>query len=184
MDYYTWVLIPVLIFIARIVDVSIGTLRIIFVARGYKYVAPVLGFFEVMVWLLAIQQIMLNLSNIACYIAYAGGFAMGTLAGLILEERISLGHVIFRIVTTKSSTKLAKTLDKSGFVETSANAYAKHGKVKVIFTISKRKDANKVCEMIALYNPKAFYTIEDVRYAKYIDLPNIKKKFTYQRKGK
>lgn len=74
---YTWIAIPSLIFVARVIDVSLGTVRVIFVSRGLKYLAPVVGFFEILIWLLAIGQIMRNLSNPACYIAYAGGFALG-----------------------------------------------------------------------------------------------------------
>jgi uncharacterized protein YebE (UPF0316 family) len=79
---FSWVILPILIFISRIFDVSIGTIRIIFVSRGKKYLAPVLGFFEISIWLLAISQIMQNLDNAICFIAYAGGFAMAISSAL------------------------------------------------------------------------------------------------------
>ena len=80
--FYAWLILPLLIFLARVADVSIGTIRLIFISRGLKYLAPVVGFFEILIWLLAIGQIMKNLSNPACYIAYAGGFAMGNFVGM------------------------------------------------------------------------------------------------------
>ena len=76
-DIFKWVILPLLIFIARLIDVSLGTLRIIFVSHGLKYIAPLVGFVEINVWLLAIGQIMQNLDNLVCSLAYAGGFAMG-----------------------------------------------------------------------------------------------------------
>jgi uncharacterized protein YebE (UPF0316 family) len=81
---YTWIVLPLLIFLARVVDVSMGTIRVIFVSRGLKYLAPVVGFFEVLIWLLAIGQIMKNLSSPLCYVAYAGGFAAGNYIGIVI----------------------------------------------------------------------------------------------------
>jgi uncharacterized protein YebE (UPF0316 family) len=86
---YTWIVLPVLIFVARITDVSLGTVRVIFVSRGLKYLAPLVGFFEVLIWLLAIGQIMKNLSNPVCYIAYAAGFGMGNYVGIRIAEKLA-----------------------------------------------------------------------------------------------
>ena len=92
--YFTWVVIPVLIFLARILDVSIGTLRLIYVSRGYKTLAPVLGFFEVLIWLAAIRQIMQHVDNPACFLAYALGFASGNYIGMWISEKLSIGKVL------------------------------------------------------------------------------------------
>ncbi|MBI2112485.1 hypothetical protein HYT52_03045 [Candidatus Woesearchaeota archaeon] len=88
-SWFTHIILPVLIFFARIADVSIGTVRVIFIAKGFKYLAPVLGFFEVLIWLTAIQQVFNNLTNAFTYIGYAAGFATGTYVGIILEEKLS-----------------------------------------------------------------------------------------------
>ncbi len=74
-NLYMYFILPLLIFIARIFDVSMGTIRVIFITRGYKLIAPFIGFFEVLIWLLAIGQIMSNLTNVYCYVGYAIGFA-------------------------------------------------------------------------------------------------------------
>src|SRR3990172_6273287 len=108
--FYTWALLPLLIFAARIMDVSLGTVRLIFVSRGMKYLAPLVGFFEVLTWLLAIGQIMKNLSNPVCYIAYAAGFAMGNFVGIWIAERLSLGVVLVRVVTQKDASPLVDKL--------------------------------------------------------------------------
>ena len=89
-DVYAWIIIPFLIFLARVADVSIGTIRLIFISKGLKYLAPVVGFFEILIWLMAIGQIMKNLSNPICYIAYAGGFATGNFVGICIAEKLSL----------------------------------------------------------------------------------------------
>ncbi|MGF3554602.1 MAG: DUF5698 domain-containing protein, partial [Thermoplasmatota archaeon] len=94
-----WIILPILIFISRLIDVSLGALRIIFISRGLKYLAPIIAFIEINIWLLAISQIMLNLNNTACALAYAGGFALGNLLGIVIEERLSVGLVLLRIIT-------------------------------------------------------------------------------------
>ncbi|MBW2972134.1 DUF2179 domain-containing protein [Candidatus Woesearchaeota archaeon] len=163
-DVYTWVIIPVLIFLARIIDVSLGTMRVIFIARGFKFLAPFLGFFEVSVWLLAIQQIFAHVTNVACFIAYGAGFAAGTFAGIVIEERLSVGKVIVRIVTRRDASKLVRTLDKEGFVETVSNAATAKGKVKIVYVVIDRHDIAKVVELVKGFHPNAFYSIEDTRF--------------------
>ena len=162
-DIFTWVILPLLIFIARICDVSIGTLRLILVSKGFKIIAPILGFFEVIIWILAISQIMKHLDNVVCYIAYGGGFAMGNYVGMILEEKISLGSVIFRIIPKDDAEELIKYLKSQNYGVTIVDGEGSMGKVKVIFSIIDRKFINHVVYMINQYNPRAFYSIEDVK---------------------
>ena len=163
--YYTWVVIPFLIFIARIADVSLGTIRVIFVSRGFKYLAPVIGFFEIIIWLLAIGQIMTNLSNPMCYIAYAGGFAIGNYVGICIAERLSLGMVLIRIVTEKDAITLLEHLKSKDYGVTSVDGKGASGDVEVIFTIVPRREVKPVIELVKKFNPSAFYTIEDVDFA-------------------
>ncbi len=106
-EVYNYVILPLLIAIARIMDVSVGTIRLIFVSRGYKYLAPALGFVEVIIWLLAIGQIMQQLDNFMSYIGYGAGFAMGNYIGIILVEKMSIGTVVVRIIPPK---KMLQTL--------------------------------------------------------------------------
>ncbi|MFH1064448.1 MAG: DUF5698 domain-containing protein [Candidatus Woesearchaeota archaeon] len=163
-DFYTWLLIPLLIFFARIIDVSMGTIRMIFIARGLKFLAPLLGFFEVIIWLMAIRQILLNLSNVMSYIAYGAGFAAGTYIGIVLEERLAVGRVAVRVVASKDASKLASALDKEGFTGSVSKADGPSGKVKIIFVVIERVDIWKMVELIKQYNPDAFYSVEDVRF--------------------
>ncbi len=92
-DWFNYLVLPAAIFLARICDVTIGTLRIIFVSKGNKLIAPVLGFFEVLIWIIAITRIIENLNNPFCYVAYAAGFATGNYIGLRVEEKLAVGIV-------------------------------------------------------------------------------------------
>jgi uncharacterized protein YebE (UPF0316 family) len=159
---YTWIVIPFLIFVARIFDVSLGTVRVIFVSRGLKYLAPVVGFFEILIWLLAIGQIMKNLSNPACYIAYAGGFAMGNFVGIHIAEKLSLGLVMIRVVTKKDAAPLVDFLKAENYGVTSVDGHGTSGQVKVVFTIVPRREVRSVVELIKKFNPQAFYSIGEV----------------------
>ncbi len=160
-----WVIIPLLIFFARIVDVSLGTMRIVFVSRGLKYLAPAVGFFEVIIWLIAIRAVMQNLNNIACYLAYGAGFATGTYVGLFIERKLAIGKAIIRIITQRDATELIKHLRSQGFGVTQVEAEGKNGKVHVIFSIIERQDFAMISETIQKYNPHAFFTLEDVQFA-------------------
>jgi len=161
-EVFKWVIIPLLIFFARVLDVSLGTMRIVFVSRGLKYLAPVVGFFEVIIWLLAIRAIMQNLNNAVCYIAYGAGFAMGTFVGLYIEKRLAIGNSLIRIITQKDSTELINHLRSKGYGVTNMEANGVNGRVHVIYIIIKRSDFQDVADIIRQYNPKAFYTVEDV----------------------
>ncbi|GAB4366284.1 MAG: DUF2179 domain-containing protein [Calditrichia bacterium] len=165
-DLMSWVIIPLLIFIARVVDVSMGTLRIIFISKGKRIVAPILGFLEIIIWLLAIGQIFKNLNNVACYVAYAGGFATGNYVGLLIEKKLALGMQVVRIITRMDATQLIERLKKEGYGLTIVDAEGMTGPVKIIFTIIKRKDLSEVLNFVDRYNPRAFYSVEDVRTAR------------------
>ena len=158
-----WLILPGLIFLARIIDVSIGTMRIIYVTRGMKLLAAVCGFFEVLVWLVAITQIMKNLSNFVMYVTYAGGFAVGNYIGILIEERLAMGFVAVRIITSKDATELVDFLKEKDFGVTSVAAQGIDDKVQLVFTIVKRKELAEVLEVIQRFNPKAYYSVEDVR---------------------
>jgi uncharacterized protein YebE (UPF0316 family) len=162
-DIFKFVVLPLIIFSTRICDVTLDTLRIIYVSRGLKILAASIGFFEVLIWLFAITQIFKNLTNPLYYVAYAGGFAMGNFVGIFIEERMAIGTVVVRIITQKDAAELIEQLKNAGYGVTHVDAQGAQGPVKIIFTIVKRKDIDHVLGIIQLSNPLAFYTIEDVR---------------------
>lgn len=163
-DVVTYILLPLFIFVARIIDVSLGTLRIIFVTKGMKRVAPVVGFFEVLIWLMAISRIMQDLDNWACYIAYAAGFATGNFVGMFLEEKLAIGHEMIRVITRKDATKLIEDLRAKGYGVTSVRAEGIEGEVAVIYIIARRSMIKEVLDEINLFNPRALYTVESIKY--------------------
>jgi len=148
---------------ARVIDVSLGTMRIIFVSKGNRVIAPILGFFEVFIWIIAMGQIMSNLNNFACYFGYATGFALGNYVGLRLEEHLAMGNLLIRIISQKDGNVLIKNLSDNGYGATLLEGEGSLGKVELIYTIVKRVNLSKVIEIINDFNPKAFYSIEDVR---------------------
>ncbi|MBK6347353.1 MAG: DUF2179 domain-containing protein [Bacteroidales bacterium] len=160
---FTWVVLPLLIFLARISDQTIGTLRLIFLSKGQKKLAPFLGFFEVIIWLIAVSQIMKHLDNILCYVAYGGGFAMGNYIGMVVEEKLSIGNVLIRIIPRKDTSELITYLRDNNYGVTSVEAEGAKGKVNIVFTIIQRKDVEHVVSIINRFNPNAFYTIEEVK---------------------
>ena len=173
-EIFKFIFVPAFIFTARIFDVTLDTIRIIFVSRGMKYLAPIIGFFEVLIWLIAITQIFSNLTNPLYYVAYAGGFAMGNFIGIIIEEKMAIGTVVIRIITQKDATDLIDFLKCTGCGVTHVDAQGAMGPVKIIFTIVKRKDVDQVLEIIRQYNPLAFFTIEDVRSVRKGVFPLVK----------
>jgi uncharacterized protein YebE (UPF0316 family) len=162
-ELFAWVLLPLLIFFFRICDVSLGTIRVIFIARGLKYIAPAIGFFEVIIWLLAIGQVMNNITNVASYIAYGGGFAAGTFIGMKVEEKISLGTVVVRVITPEDTTDLIGYLRKRSFGVTVADGEGSKGRVKIILSVIQRQNLDEVIRGIRDHLPKAFYSVEDIR---------------------
>lgn len=163
---FTWVIIPLFIFVARVFDVSLGTLRIIFTSRGRRKLSPILGFLEVLIWLLAIGQIFKNLNNVLCYLAYAGGFAAGTFVGIYFENKLAIGIQVVRIITHRDATDLTNKLKEKGYGLTVFDGEGATGAVKLIFLMIKRKNLPQLLDLIKKFNPRAFYSVEDVRFAR------------------
>ncbi len=163
-DLFTYGLLPLLIFLARISDVTIGTIRIVMVAKGQKGIAPLLGFFEVLIWLLAISKIIQNLDNWVCYIAYGAGFATGNYIGMIIEEKLAYGIVQLQIITQKDAPDLIEKLKTEGYGITHQEAHGAIEEVSIIYSIVKRTDLSRVIKIIRTYNPNAFYSIADVKF--------------------
>ncbi|MDQ3108603.1 MAG: DUF2179 domain-containing protein [Bacteroidota bacterium] len=166
-DVMSWLILPILIFVARMSDVTLGTLRNIFMSRGFKKIVPIVGFFEVLIWLIAMKQVMNRADNFLCYFAWAGGFAMGTYVGMRIEERLALGMQVIRIITSGTSEKLITALRSANHGMTVVDAHGAKGPVKMIFSIVQRKYLKEVIELIETHQPNAFYSVEDVRKAQH-----------------
>ena len=150
-----------------------GTIRVIFISKGYRLLAPLIGFFEVLIWLTAMTQIMQNLTNVFCYLAYAGGFAMGNFLGITIEGRISLGMVIVRVITHEKCDELIEYLKENRYGITVIEGEGATSDVKMIFSIMERKKIDTFVAVVESYNPNAFYSVEDVRFAREPRMPNL-----------
>src|SRR5262249_51735571 len=138
--FSTFSFLPILVFVAELSVVTISTLRIIFLSRGMKFLAPLLGFFEVTIWLFAIGQVMNNLSSPGCFLGFAGGFTLGNYLGVLIEKRLALGTVIVHTVTHRDAAQLVDGLRGARYGVTIIDAAGARGPVKVVLTVVKRRE--------------------------------------------
>ena len=162
-DWYAWVILPFVVFFARVADVTLGTLRIIFTSRGRRNVAPLLGFVEVFIWIVIVGQIVKNAHSLTAYIGCAAGFATGTFIGMLIEERMAMDTLVLRIILAKGADELTSALRAAGFGVTSVNGEGGLGPVKLLYTIVQRKKLSIVTSIIHQNCPGAFFSVEEVQ---------------------
>ena len=165
LDVYPWLL-PVVIFFGRIIDVSLGTLRIIFVSKGEKNKAPLIGFIEVFIWVVVISQILARANDMVAYLSYAAGYASGNYIGLLLENRIAYGIVLCRIYTQKNGDELIRTLNKLNIGATMTHGKGSTNEIDIIEAVVDRKIMKSLEAAINEFDSNSFYVIEDVRTKK------------------
>jgi len=158
-----WVLLPLGIFLARTVDMSLSTMRIVFIAQGRRKLAPLVGFFESLIWLVVVGQAIKHLDNPLCVLAYAGGFAFGNLAGLTIEGRLAMGRRLVRIILPAEDQALVDELRAEGQGVTVLDGHGVSGPVQLLFLIVRRRDVDKVLATVERMRPSAFVSIEDIR---------------------
>jgi uncharacterized protein YebE (UPF0316 family) len=166
-DWYLWVGLPLLVFFARVVDVTLGTLRIIFTSRGMKYLAPLFGFVEVFIWISVISEITKGAHNIVAYLAYAGGFATGNYIGMFIEDKLAMGMLVVRAIIPGSVHELTKNMHEKGYGVTRVDAHGSQGPVNLIYAIVQRKNLPEVADIIQGIYPNAFFTVEELRSAEH-----------------
>lgn len=176
-DWYVWVGLPLLIFAARVFDVTLGTLRIIFTSRGLRNLAPVLGFIETFVWIVAVSSLVKHAQNLAAYFGYAGGFAIGTLVGMFLENKLAIGTVTVRAIIRRDPSELINTLLEAGFGVTTVDGEGATGVVKIVYTTLKRQDLPVVVDIFHRTLPGAFLSVEEVRTTEQGVFPLAKNNF-------
>ncbi|MCL2502289.1 MAG: DUF5698 domain-containing protein [Bacteroidales bacterium] len=154
---------PLLIFLARVFDVTLGTLRIIFISKGKKNVAPFVAFFEVLIWIIVISELLSHANNLFSYVCYAGGYATGSYVGLYVEERIAMGIQLVQVYTKKNGEELVQRLNKSNFGATIIRGEGANGPVGIVQTIVNRKNMAEVESIINLFDPDVFYVLTDTK---------------------
>jgi uncharacterized protein YebE (UPF0316 family) len=150
-----------LIFLARAVNIAMATVRTLLSMRGQKVPSAVIGFFETLIFVLAISQVLQNICNIWNLLGYCGGFAVGTLVGMEIEERLALGYVIVRVVSRHSGEEVTRALRQAGYGVTESIGRGMAGKVHIIDAVVKRKDIPTVTDLVTLADDSAFITVED-----------------------
>jgi uncharacterized protein YebE (UPF0316 family) len=162
-DWNTWVILPLIVFTARMVDVTLGTVRIIFLSRGRKILAPLLGFVEVFIWITVVSQIVGGAQNYVAYFAYAAGFALGNYVGMLIEEKLAIGTLVVRIILPKKRNSLVNHLRDEGYGVTFVDGHGGSGPVILVYSVVLRKELDQIINIIEDTSPKAFFTVEELR---------------------
>ncbi len=160
---YVWIVLPVMVFFARVTDVTLGTLRIIFISRGKRNLAPMLGFVEVFIWITIVSQIVSHAHNILAYLAYAAGFASGAFVGMYIEGRLAMGTQVVTTIVQGDAVILVDHLHSAGYGVTCVDGQGANGPVKLIYTIVPRRNLEEVFTIIHQTHPRAFLSVQDVR---------------------
>jgi len=152
-----------LIFALRVTDMTLDTLRVLFVMRGRKPIAWILGFFQAAVFVVAITFVLRDLTNLLNIIGYAAGFATGVVVGMTIEERLAIGHIHMRIISSRRGSLIAERMREEGYAVTEVPARGKDGMVTMLNCSVLRKHVRRVRAMVNEIDPEAFITSEDIR---------------------
>lgn len=153
-------MIPLLVFAARICDVSIGTVRMIMVISGHRLASAALGFLEVLIWVLAVGGVVGNLSDPFTVLAFAGGFATGTLVGMTIEHRLAIGYRVVRVINPEPDKGLAGILREAGYTATRIDGHDRTGPAEIVFIPLRRRHVPALLERVAEIAPDAFLSVE------------------------
>ena len=152
-----------LIFSLRVTDMTLDTLRVLFVMRGRKPIAWILGFFQALVYVIAITSVLRDLTNPLNIIGFAAGFATGVVIGMAIEKRLAIGHVHMRVISSRRGSGIAEKLRVEGYAVTEVPARGKDGMVSMLNCSVLRKDIQRIRLMVNGVDPEAFITSEDMR---------------------
>lgn len=156
-----------MIFSLRVIDVTIGTLRIAMLVRGYRLVAGSLGFIESLIWLVSVAQVLSSLDEPIKAVAYCAGFATGTMLGVTVERWLAMGKSVMQVIAPVGSPQVAPALREAGFVVTVVNAEGRDGSVRIAYSVISKKRQKHALGIVSQLNPKAFVTFEEVRTAEH-----------------
>ena len=151
------------IFLLRVSDMSLDTIRVLFVFRGKRKLAWVLGFFQSLLFVLAITSVLQNLDNILNVIGYAAGFATGNVVGMTIENRLAIGHIHVTAISSFCGPRVVETLRQNGYAVTEVPGRGLHGVVSVMHIDVLRKNVHDVETIVLENDPEAFITAEEVR---------------------
>lgn len=154
---------PLFIFLLRICDVSLGTLRVVLIVRNEKLLVATIGFFEVLIWIFAVGAVVQHLSSPWLLLGYAGGFAAGNLVGLMIEERLAIGISTVQTIVKEAGAELAIALRDQGFAVTEMDARGRHGHVLHLYSAIPRRRVPTYLATVEAQAPGAFVIVEEPR---------------------
>lgn len=152
-----------LIFLLRVCDMSLDTMRMLMVMRGRKAIAWGLGFCQSLIFIIAISSVLSQLDNPLNMIGYAAGFATGNVIGMMIEERLAIGHIHLSIISSRRGVAIAERMRAEGFAITEIPARGKDGMVSLLHCSVLRKQVDQARQFVNEVDPEAFITAEDVR---------------------
>jgi uncharacterized protein YebE (UPF0316 family) len=163
LEFIPVALLPILIFFIRVADMSLDTMRVLFVVRGRRPQAWVVGFMQSALWVVAVASVLSHLDNLLTVLAYAAGFATGNVVGMRIEERLAIGHSHLRVISTQRGEAVAAAVRAAGYAVTELSGRGKDGTVSILTTSVRRRDIDPVRSEVLRADPDAFVTLSDVR---------------------
>jgi uncharacterized protein YebE (UPF0316 family) len=157
------VLAGLLIFVLRVSDMSLDTLRLLFVMRGRKLTAGIIGTLQAAVFIVAVAGVLTRPLNLFTIAGYALGFGVGIVLGMVVEERLAIGYLMFRVYSPEHGRRIADGLRAAGHAVTEFSAQGREGEMTVLNSAVKRKDSSEVRKVILKIDPDAFITVDEVR---------------------
>ncbi len=157
----TWV--PLVIFLIRVGDMSLDTMRVLLVVRGRRLPAWLVGFLQSSLWVVAVTTVLSNLDNLWNIVGYAAGFATGSVVGMLIDERLAIGHGNLRIISSRRGSALAEAIRSSGYAVTELSGRGKDGMVSILTSSVRRRDIDRLRKEVLAIDPDSFLTVEEVR---------------------
>jgi uncharacterized protein YebE (UPF0316 family) len=154
---------PLVIFGLRIIDVSLATTRMLLAVRGQRVAVPLIGFFEVLIWLFAAGSAIQYLDSPLHVVGYAGGFAAGNVVGLWVEEQLALGLATVRVISEHGGVEVAEALREAGFGVTEFAGQGRQGRVEVVYAVARRSEVDQILNLVTEWAPDSFVTVEEPR---------------------
>ncbi|HKZ56034.1 MAG TPA: DUF5698 domain-containing protein [Anaerolineales bacterium] len=154
---------PIVIFLLRVTDMTLDTLRVLIVIRGLKAMAWILGFFQSAIWVIAVTSVLGNLGNPWTLIGYAAGFASGNVVGMLIEERVAIGHGHLRVISSRLGSAISEAIRSAGYAATEIAGRGKDGAVTLVISSVRRRDIDRIQKEVARVDPEAFVAVEEIR---------------------
>lgn len=154
---------PLLIFCLRVTDVSMATVRVLLIVRNAKWIVPLIGFFEVSLWVIAVSAVVQNLHSPLHVVGYAGGFATGNFVGMLIEERLALGLATMRTMVKQGGAELATALRETGFAVTEQEGRGRDGPVEVLYSVIARRKIGPYISVVEHVAPGSFLVVDEPR---------------------